>query len=67
MNNTYLDTLNPEIVEYFKILSPNFPTWLLDYINTPEMQRIGGISIFCGTDYTKLLRIMQYDIKIFSL
>lgn len=54
MKNNYLENLNPEVKEYFKILSPEFPTWLLEYINTPEMQRIGGISIFCGTDYTKI-------------
>ncbi len=54
MKNNYLESLNPEVREYFKILSPEFPEWLLDYINTPEMQRIGGISIFCGTDYTKI-------------
>lgn len=54
MKSNYLENLNPEVKEYFKILSPEFPNWLLEYIETPEMQRIGGISIFCGTDYTKL-------------
>ena len=47
----YYDTLNPEIKEYFKILSPIFPEWLLEYINTPEMKRISTISMSCGTDY----------------
>ena len=28
----YFDTLNVEIKEYFKILSPEFPKWLLEYI-----------------------------------
>ena len=54
MNNNYLKSLNPEVQAYFKILSPEFPEWFLEYIYTPEMQRIHGISIFCGTDYTKL-------------
>ena len=48
----YLDTLNSEVREYFRILSPDFPSWLIDYINTPEMQRIGKISMSCGTDYS---------------
>lgn len=52
--NNYLENLNDEVKEYFKILSPEFPEWLLEYIDTPEMKRIDGISIFCGTDYTKL-------------
>ncbi len=54
----YYDTLNPEVKEYFKILSPIFPDWLLDYINTPEMQRISTISLSCGDDYSKC-----FDVK----
>ena len=36
----YFKNLNVEIKEYLKILSPEFPEWLLEYINTPEMLRI---------------------------
>ena len=54
MTSNYFNNLNEEVKEYFKILSPEFPNWLIDYIETPEMKRIDGISIFCGTDYTKL-------------
>lgn len=50
----YLDSLNKEIREYFNILSPEFPEWLLEYIETPEMQRISEISLGCGTDYTNV-------------
>ena len=55
--NNYLENLNDEVREYFKILSPVFPDWLLDYINTPEMDRISKISISCGTDYSKCFDI----------
>ena len=55
---SYLEKLNPEIKEYFKILSPEFPNWLLEYINTPPMQRIHNTSMFCGLGYTKC-----FDIK----
>lgn len=58
--NNYLDSLTEEIREYFKILSPEFPEWLFEYINTPEMQRISGISMNCGTDYTKVFNIKQW-------
>ncbi len=58
--NDYYDNLNDEIKEYFKILSPEFPVWLLEYINTPEMKRISKISMCCGTDYSKC-----FDIKYF--
>ena len=39
----YLDNLNDEVREYFSILSPTFPEWLLEYIDTQEMERIGKI------------------------
>ena len=50
----YLDTLNEEIKQYLKILSPEFPEWLLEYINTPEMLRLDEIGMSCGTCYTKV-------------
>ena len=33
--NGYYDNLNDEVKEYFSILSPEFPEWLLEYIDTP--------------------------------
>ena len=50
----YLENLNEEIREYLKILSPEFPKWLLEYINTPEILRLDGIGMSCGTLYTKI-------------
>ena len=41
----YYDSLNDEVKEYFSILSPEFPKWLLEYIDTPEMERISKISM----------------------
>jgi hypothetical protein len=58
--NKYLDNLNDEVKEYFKILSPEFPEWLLEYIDTPEMRRIGGISMSCGTDYSKCFNVRYW-------
>lgn len=40
--------------EYLKILSNEIPDFLNDYINTPQMQKLAGISVTCGTYYTKL-------------
>lgn len=53
----YLDTVNDEIKEYFKILSPEFPTWLLEYIHTPAMQRNAKISNNCGINYSKCFNL----------
>ena len=52
--NKYLKNLNEEIRNYLKILSPEFPEWLLEYIYTPEMLRLDGIGMSCGTLYTKV-------------
>lgn len=52
--NKYLQSLNEEVREYLKILSPEFPEWLLEYIYTPEMLRLDGIGMSNGTLYTKL-------------
>lgn len=39
---------------YFKMLEPEFPEWLNDYIDTPEMRRQRGISVTCGTIYSRM-------------
>ena len=52
----FLDTLNDEIKEYYKILCPEIPEWLEEYIETPEMMRIHGTSMSCGTDYTRVFK-----------
>ena len=56
----YLENLNEEVKEYFRILSPEFPEWLLEYIDTPEMQRINGTSMSCGTDYSKVFNVRYW-------
>ena len=50
----YLETLHPEVREYFRILSPVFPRWLMDYINTPAMQRTDGVNLSCGVCYSRI-------------
>ena len=52
--NNYLSKLNPIIRDYFNILSSEFPEFLLDYINTPRMQKQKGISTTCGMYYSKM-------------
>ena len=50
----YFDNLKEPIKRYFDILSPEKPDFLEEYINTPEMQKQAGISVSCGTYYSKL-------------
>lgn len=53
----YLQKLNPTLKQYFSILSEDFPEFLLEYINTPAMQKQDRISISCGTYYSKMFDI----------
>ena len=53
----YLQKLNPTLREYFSILSEGFPEFLLEYINTPAMQKQDKISISCGTYYSEMFDI----------
>ena len=50
----YLDTLDKRTKDYFDILEPDFPEWLIEYINTEEMLKQQHISITCGTIYSNL-------------
>lgn len=52
--NNYLKNVNKEIKNYFKVLEPEFPEWLNDYINTPELLKQQYISMTCGTIYSNL-------------
>ena len=51
-----LEAYNPNqrVKEYFRILSPRFPNWLNDYINTTPLLKQQFISTTCGTIYTDL-------------
>lgn len=59
--NNYLENLDETIQKYFKILSNEFPEFLYDYINTPEMKKQAGISVSCGTIYSKMYNQMWYS------
>lgn len=55
----YLELLNPMIKDYYSILCDDFPEFLIDYIETPRMQKQDRISCSCGTYYSKM-----YDIDL---
>jgi len=50
----YLDKIDKKIRDYFNILEPNFPKWLIEYINTTELLNQQYISMTCGTIYSDL-------------
>mgnify|MGYP003408311533 FL=1 len=44
------------IEEYYKILCPGFQKKKKKYIELPIMQRLSGIGLLCGTDWTSLYK-----------
>ena len=54
-------SLNGNLEKYYGILSEEFPEFLNSYINTPEMQKQGKISVSCGNIYSKLFEQRWYS------
>ena len=52
--NKYYNNASKEIKDYFKILEPEFPEWLNEYIDTKELLSQQYISVTCGTIYSDL-------------
>ena len=52
---------NELIKEYFKVLSPDYPEWLDEYINTERMQKQQYVSVTCGKVYSKLFDYEDYS------
>ncbi len=57
----YFESLDEQIKEYFKILSPEIPEFLEEYIDTEPMQKQAGISVSCGTIYSKMFDELWYS------
>lgn len=57
----YVQKLDNTIQQYYKILSKEYPDFLDEYINTPIMQKQSGISVSCGTIYSKMYEQMWYS------
>ena len=49
-----------DIKKYHKILSPDYPDFLDKYIALPVLQRLRGVGLLCGTDWTKLYKNRFY-------
>ena len=49
-----------DIKKYHKILSPDYPDFLDKYIALPVLQRLQGVGLLCGTDWTKLYKNRFY-------
>lgn len=64
-NKRCLSSLTPEMREYLKVLSPEFPAWLLKYLAAPEMQRLAKVSSTCGICYSNLYQY-KHESTIFN-
>lgn len=49
-----------DIKTYHQILESDFPQFLKKYINLPLLQRLSGVGLLCGSDWTKLFHNRFY-------
>lgn len=62
--NEYIENLNPEIKEYFNIITPVFPKFLIPFIESKTLMRLKDISYFCGaTHASNKVYNFKYDIS----
>lgn len=53
MQKNYIELIDKDTKEYYSILSSEFPDFLNEYINTPEMLKLDGINQICGAYWRK--------------
>ena len=59
--NNYLENIDPLLKEYFSVLAGEFPDFLVDYIETPRMQKQDAISCASGMVYAKMFDNKWYS------
>ena len=59
--NKYLENISPLLKDYFGVLSEEFPDFLIDYIETPRMQKQDVISCSSGMIYAKMFDNKWYS------
>jgi HD superfamily phosphohydrolase len=57
----YIERTSKLIKDYFNILSPDYPDWLDEYIETERMLKQQYISVTCGKIYSKLFDYNDYS------
>lgn len=57
----YIEKTSKLIKDYFSMLSPNYPDWLDEYIETERMLKQQYISVTCGKIYSKLFDYNDYS------
>lgn len=60
MLNQYPRKSDFDIKKYYSILSEDWPDFLDEYIAVPSMQRLQGVGLLCGTDWTPLYKNRFY-------
>lgn len=50
----YFEEITEELNEYFHTLSEDIPDFIYEYVEAPEIRRLSGVGIACGTDHTKI-------------
>lgn len=60
--SNYFEEIPRKVLDYFYILSNDIPDFICEYIEAPEMQRLRGIGMTCGSNFSKLFpNVMFYS------
>ena len=57
----YINNVNKLVKEYYKILAPDYPEWMNDYIEVKEMLKQQYISVTCGKIYSNMFDYNDYS------
>ena len=57
----YINNVNKLVRDYFKILAPDYPEWMNDYIESKEMLKQQYISVTCGKIYSNMFDYNDYS------
>lgn len=50
----YFEEISEELNKYFHTLSEEIPDFMYEYVEAPEIRRLSGVGIACGTDHSKI-------------
>lgn len=57
----YIDKLSKNVKNYYKVLAPDYPEWINDYIETRELLKQRYISMTCGKIYSEMFDYNDYS------
>ena len=61
---SYIEELKNETKQYYQILSKEIPEFIEEYVDTPSMLRLKGISMIPGADWTNIIKLKYFNSRL---